>query len=74
MFFVLQSEFATWWYQAVAAKSQLTTTSPPPWVTSLENIADRLPVITRGSPAQNMLASDIALVTATDFPAGAYQL
>lgn len=71
--FDLQSEFAIAWAQAVAAPPS-TTTSPPPRVISLNNISDRLPVFTRGRPAGNVLASDIAIVTATDLPAGAYQL
>lgn len=68
-----QSDFATAWAQAAAALP-LAVTSPPPRVISLSNIADRLPIFTWGCPAQNVLVSDIAIVTATDLPAGAYQL
>jgi Tc toxin complex TcA C-terminal TcB-binding domain/Neuraminidase-like domain/Salmonella virulence plasmid 28.1kDa A protein len=71
--FDLQSDFATAWAQA-AATPPLAVTSPPPRVINLNNITDRLPIFTRGRPAQNVLASDIAMVTATALPAGAYQL
>jgi hypothetical protein len=55
------------------ATTPSTTSPPPPRILNLDNIADRMPVFTRGN-VNKVFASDFAIITATDLPPGAYQL
>jgi hypothetical protein len=81
--FDLQSDFGTEWARASAPSTPppppqngptAPTTETPPRTIALKNIADRLPLLTRGWLAKDVLATDVALVTATNLPAASYSL